>query len=78
MAKVATRVPTSSHQRRADGRRQHGHDDAADGFGGPEYGLAIDKASAAIERAGKRNSKEPLGHDSRPVGHHQQDQQLQQ
>jgi hypothetical protein len=40
--------------------------------------LAIDKESAAVERAGKRNSKELLGDDSRPIGHHQQGQQLQQ
>jgi hypothetical protein len=33
---------------------------------------------AAVERAGKRNSKELLGDDSRSIGHHQQDQQLQQ
>jgi hypothetical protein len=33
--------------------------------------LAIDKASAAVERASKRNSKELLGGDSRPVGHDQ-------
>ena len=43
-----------------------------------EYGLAIDKESAAVERASKCSSKELLGADSRPVGHHQQDHQLQQ
>jgi hypothetical protein len=56
---------------------KHGHHDAADGFRGPEYGLAVDKESAAVKRAGKRNSKELLGHDSRPVGHDQQDEELQ-
>ena len=71
-------LPSKTHQRRADGRRQHGHHDAADGFRGSEYGLAIDKESAAVERAGKRSSEELLGDDSRPVGHDQQDQQLQQ
>jgi hypothetical protein len=33
--------------------------------------LAIDKMSAAVERAGKHNSEELLAGDSRPVGHHQ-------
>ena len=64
MAKVAitgSRPPSKSHQRRADGRRQHGYHDAADGLRGPEYRLAIDKESAAVKRAGKRNSEELLG-----------------
>ena len=81
MAKVATRVPTfhpSPISAAQDGRRQHGHHDAADGFRGSEYGLAIDKESAAVERAAKRSSQELLSDDSRPVGHDQQDQQLQQ
>jgi len=40
--------------------------------------LAVDKESAAVKRAGKRSSEELLGDDSRPIGYHQQDQQLKQ
>jgi len=40
--------------------------------------LAIDNESATVERAGRRGPEELLGADSRPVGHHQQDQQRQQ
>jgi hypothetical protein len=41
-------------------------------------GLAIDKESATVERAGRRGPEELLGADSRPVGHDQKDQQRQQ
>jgi hypothetical protein len=40
--------------------------------------LAIDQESAAVKRANKHNPKELLGEDRRPIGHHQQDQQLRQ
>jgi hypothetical protein len=40
--------------------------------------LTVAKESAAVQRAGKKSSKELLGDDSRPIGYHQQDQQLKQ
>ena len=52
----SSNLPSKSYQHRADGRCQHGHHDASDGFRGSEYGLAIDKESAAVERAGKCSS----------------------
>jgi hypothetical protein len=45
-------------------------------FEGPNMGWPSTKR--APPSSGRANAEELLGADSRPVGHHQQDQQLQQ
>src|SRR4029453_7859056 len=71
-------VPPKPHQRWADWRRQQGRDDSTNGFRRPEYGPAIDKKSATVERSRKCSPEKLLGCDSCAVSNHQQDQQLQQ
>ena len=80
MAKAAIRVPISHPRSISDAQMDVATTDATMPrmVLAPQNGSAIDEKRAAVERSGKCGPEEFLGGDSRAVGHHQQDQQLQQ
>ena len=61
---------------RAGGRDQHGQRDAAYRLRAPEYRPPVRKRQIAVERIGITAAEHLLGDYRRPVGQHQQDQQL--
>ena len=81
MAKAAIRAPISHPRPISDAQMDVANTDATMPrmvFVGPQYRSAIDKKRTAVERSGKLGSEQLLGGDSRAVGYHQQDQQLEQ